>query len=107
MARHLIVLSLLALVTGCGCDADLRVTWSPQSKELRVGQSFTPAVEFRRCSGTEPSSDIVTWASADSLVAATDSRTGTTTARSAGSTSIRGVSTRVGAIISIPVTVVP
>ena len=105
LMRYLLILPLLALLTGCGCDADLRGSWSPHSKELRVGQSFTPSVEFLGCGGTEPLSVVVTWTSEDSTVAAIDSRTGTTTGRSVGSTSIRGVSGKYGAIISIPVTV--
>lgn len=106
MMRYLLVLPLLALLTGCGCDADLRANWSPHSKELRVGQSFTPAVEYWGCGGTEPLSDAVTWSSADSTVAAIDSRTGATIGRSAGSTSIGGVSATYGVTISIPVTVI-
>src|SRR6187551_1649984 len=73
MMRYLLVLPLLALLTGCGCDADVRASWSPHSKELRVGESFTPSVEFLGCGGTEPLSEVVTWTSDDSTVAAIDS----------------------------------
>lgn len=100
-------LTLSLSVVGCGCEADLAVRVTPLTKELRVGEKFTPEVSFRGCSDTKPLADVVTWRSLDTSIVSTDGRTGTTVGKTPGSTTVVGEGTKYRGEIPIPVTVIP
>ena len=84
-------LAVVALVAGCGdpgspnCPSDLRVSISPRSKDLVVGESFTASVELLGCAGTIELSDTFAFVSRDVSVA-TAASSGTITAVGAGET---------------------
>ena len=84
------MMAIVILMSGCGCEADLTIHVTPVEKQLKVGESFTPTVRYAGCRDTEPLSDVVTWRSADTTIATTNSTTGLTTAGATGVTNIPG-----------------
>jgi hypothetical protein len=76
----------IALVTSCGCKADLGVRFDPPERFLVVGETFTPSIHLLGCGGTEPLSDEITWAAQDTAIVRVDAGSGRTTALRPGDT---------------------
>ncbi len=97
--RQLATLAGLALgtlfVSACAdkvvavCTSDpVRLSVTPSSRTLGVGETVVPTVVARKCGGMVDTPFLGDWVARDTLVATVDSRTGRTTARQAGQTQI-------------------
>lgn len=96
----------LVFATACGCDADLRVRFDSMNRTLAVGESFTPSVELLGCGGTEPLSDVVTWAAQDTSIVRVDAASGRTLALSPGTTVVVATGQTYHGVGGVSVTVV-
>lgn len=96
----------LLFVTACGCDADLTVRFTPVTRTLAVGESFTPSVRLLGCGGTEPLSDVMTWAAEDTSIVRVDVASGRTLALRAGTTMVLATGQTYHTVGGVSVTVV-
>lgn len=89
-----------------GCDADLRISYTPVDTTIRVGQSFRPKVRLTTCGGTKAMTESLLYFADDTTIVHVDSLSGTMTARAVGHTSAtaitaagRGVIARIGVTV--------
>jgi len=88
-----------------GCDADLRISYSPVDTTLRIGQSFRPNVRLTTCGGTEQVTEALRYAADDTTIVRVDSLSGTMTARGVGHTNASVTSANNGTVARIGITV--
>jgi hypothetical protein len=103
--QYLVGLAIL-FTTACGCDADLQVRFNPANRTLAVGESFTPSVRLLGCGGTEPLSEVVTWAAQDTSIVRVDAASGRTLALRTGTTVVLATGQTYHNVGGVSVTVV-
>lgn len=96
----------LLFTAACGCDADLRSRFEPESRTLKVGESFAAKVRLLGCGGTEPLSDVITWSAQDTSIVQVDAVSGLTRALRPGTTLVSATGQRYHNVGGIMVTVV-
>lgn len=99
------VLTDSLLVVGT-CTLELRMSVSPLTKTLYVGESFAPVASLTTCGGLVSVNETFVWSALDPAVIRVDSLTGQSLGLRGGSTSIRAMAKGYGIARDLPVTVV-
>ncbi len=93
MALVVLTAAVVVIASGCNnstdivCPADpARVSVSPTSRSMNVGEQFTPTVTAAVCGGTQPYPFVGLYTSANAAVARVDSTRGIITAVAPGET---------------------
>jgi len=100
----LAALAAIGLVAGCDC-ASVWIRLGSPERTIGVGESFNAVIRFSGCGGTEPRSDVITWAADDPTVVRVDAVTGLTTGLRAGETLVQATGQQYGSVGSMRVIV--
>jgi uncharacterized protein YjdB len=87
------------------CTMELVAVYTPSTKTLIVGESFTPSLVLFGCGGHLTYSDTFQWSASDSTIVRVDAMTGTTTGLRSGAARIFAHGTRFGSVGSMGITV--
>jgi hypothetical protein len=87
------------------CTMELVPVYTPSTKTLVVGESFTPSLVLLGCGGHLTYSDTFQWSASDSTILRVDATTGTTTGLRSGAARLFAHGTRFGSVGSMGITV--
>lgn len=94
-----------SLNVSVACTLELTPVWTPSTKTLAVGESFTPSLVLYGCGGHLTYADTFHWSASDNTIIRVDAATGVTTGLRAGTARVFASGVRFGSVGSMGVTV--